>query len=444
MQYFSDVRWGRTDRVAARLRQGADPNQRQPRSGKTPLMVAAESHHAPLDMVRLLLAEGAKTNAVAWEVESTALGLAAGAGRIDKLAALLEAGADIQFRASHGFAVMTNAVYRPSVSLQEVVRFLIDKGADLSARSSYGESALSVSSHRGRFDIVCMLLDAGADPAPLRWTGLMRKIALASLEDVAQALSEEVDLSARDCWDRTPWLLALQTGDVSKADLLLGAGAKVDDRGRCGHTNLVHAVLQDHTDMTRWLIANGADVNARDEFQQSALMHAAQNGAKECVRILIEAGADIDAVDHIDSTAINEAETPAVLRLLVEAGANVDRISGDGYWPLKIAAEIGDDLLAGTALDCGAKVDNTSTGDTALHMAARWDELSIARMLLEAGADPNARDVDGWTPLLGVQSFEMARLLLDAGADPRAADHLGWAIASQQMDPEIRRFLNVP
>jgi len=55
------------------------------------------------------------------------------------------------------------------------MRLLIDRGADLDAVSDYGESALSVASNTGRFDAVRLLLDAGADPAPLdgpHFTGL--------------------------------------------------------------------------------------------------------------------------------------------------------------------------------------------------------------------------------------------------------------------------------
>ena len=51
--------------------------------------------------------------------------------------------------------------------------------------------------------------------------------------------------------------------------------------------------------------------------------------------------------------------------------------------------------MARHLIEMGARVDNTSTGETALHIAAREDQLEVMRLLLEFGADPNALDVDG-------------------------------------------------
>ena len=54
----------------------------------------------------------------------------------------------------------------------------------------------------------------------------------------------------------------------------------------------------------------------------------------------------------------------------------------------------------------------------------RWlDHEEIARMLLEYGADPNALDYAGWTPLCLCRSIEVARLLIEYGADPDVEIH---------------------
>ncbi len=58
---------------------------------------------------------------------------------------------------------------------------------------------------------------------------------------------------------------------------------------------------------------------------------------------------------------------------------------------------------------------------SSLHVAAREGNMERARLLLDAGADPNATDYEGWTPLyLAVYNgrTEFAKLLLEAGADP--------------------------
>ena len=85
----------------------------------------------------------------------------------------------------------------------------------------------------GRFDVVDVLLNAGADPDQLGWTPLHQAVDLGTLADVRMVLADGADLTARDWWwwGRTPWLLALQIGDIGKAEALLAAGATLADRG---------------------------------------------------------------------------------------------------------------------------------------------------------------------------------------------------------------------
>src|SRR5688572_18685413 len=96
---------------------------------------------------------------------------AVSAGDIDAARAFLDAGADVRYVRPHGYTVLIDAMHGRSIledpQLLPVLRLLIDRGADLDAVSDYGESALSVASRVGRFDAVALLLDAGANPAPL-------------------------------------------------------------------------------------------------------------------------------------------------------------------------------------------------------------------------------------------------------------------------------------
>ncbi|KAI9503385.1 ankyrin repeat-containing domain protein, partial [Coemansia spiralis] len=64
-------------------------------------------------------------------------------------------------------------------------------------------------------------------------------------------------------------------------------------------------------------------------------------------------------------------------------------------------------------------------GYTALHAASSWKRLDVLNYLIENNGDVNITDCDGDTPLHICEDVECAQLLLDHGADPNAKNHEG-------------------
>jgi ankyrin repeat protein len=393
--------------------------------GWTPLMYAAASPRADVPLLETLIEAGAAPNAVSLELEETPLTLAAKAGNLAKLQHLVRAGADIRFRNSKGYTVMMAAAPYP---VPEVVRYLIEAGADLDSVSDWKESALSMASHHGYYDTVQQLLEAGADPKPLEWTSLMKAVALGSPRELTGLLRSRAGLVERDRWSRTPWLIGLVAGSVDKCRLLLAAGAE-------SLPGITLSIYSGQPQIVTWLIEQGADLNTMDELASTALMAASHRGHAACVRALIEAGADVRAENQFMMQAIQEAANAEVASLLVNAGAEIDTIDGTGRWLLRNAAEDGNLAFVQALLKMGARADTNSIGETALHSATWNDHLGVMRVLLDAGADPNAADVDRWTPLNRAWSVEGARLLLEAGADPSRASRLPTLF--QDHDPDM-------
>lgn len=116
---------------------------------------------------------------------------------------------------------------------------------------------MRVLSRIGRFDAVRLLLDAGADETHLKWTPLIRAVALGSLTDVEKTVESGADLEEQDWWTRTAWLVAIQTGDIAKARFLLEVGADSTTGGRCGKPSLSYAIENHHTPMPEWLLGPG-------------------------------------------------------------------------------------------------------------------------------------------------------------------------------------------
>ena len=111
--------------------------------------------------------------------------------------------------------------------------------------------------------------------------------------------------------------------------------------------------------------------------------------------------------------------------LLLENGADAQTVDINGISALHIAAEKGNESIVKLLIDKG-NVDVNSIGKsrrTALHLAAHFDHIGLAKLLLKAKAKLNIQDIKGKTPLhlsaeLKGSGIEMCTLLINAGADP--------------------------
>ncbi len=275
------------------------------------------------------------------------------AGDIGKVAALIEAGADIQFRDEEGYNALLHAIHGRDVvrdpRLLELLNLLIAHDVELSGVTTYSESGPRVLSRIGRFDAVQLLLGAGADASHLKWTPLIKAVALGSLADVQALLLDGVSLEDTDYWERTAWLVAIQTGDIPKANLLRENGANTRACGRCGKPPLFYAIENHHVDMLRWLYATGSDPEQTDEFGQTCLTTAVECDDLECVDTLLAAGVDVDRTHH-ESTALNHVLSRPVAMRLLAAGANPAGLSHEGRRSLVGLSTYADEnLLEGVA-----------------------------------------------------------------------------------------------
>jgi len=178
----------------------------------------------------------------------------------------------------------------------------------------------------------------------------------------------------------------------------------------------------------------------------------------------------VNARDEGQATALIAAVDAAIAKVLIDRGAEVNVKDVDGFTPLMHAAggptSIGNVAWAKLQLTKGADVNAVSAPTesvkvkngaialgllTPLLLATAYGPPELVEMLLDAGADINARDVRGMTPLmLAIGSDHndprIVKLLLDRGADPKIKSKAGedafdWA--KKFGNPEVLNALGV-
>jgi len=245
-----------------------------------------------------------------------------------------------------------------------------------------------------------------------------------------QLLRAGADARAANRYGAQPVMLAAVNGNAEMLELLLAAGADANAAmANAGETVLMSAARTGRPEAVKTLLAHGARVNAQEsEYGETALIWAAEDDRAEAVALLVEAGADLDersAATKFSRERLGQSVLPK------------------GSWtPLMYAARQGSLSAARTLADKGAALNLTAPdGATALVLAIINTHVDLAAMLLEKGADPNVADVTGMAGLYAavdmntlpwahgraapkfrdsLDGLAMIRMLLDYGADVNA------------------------
>ncbi len=226
----------------------------------------------------------------------------------------------------------------------------------------------------------------------------------------------------------------VKNGDVEGVEELLqfsmfGLSPDVNVQDEFGGTLLYYGVWSKNPKVVELLLKKKADPNLETHDGTVPLMSAVNLARINIVRMLIEHGADVHRTDfngktplaclpifHSDTSAIFE-----IARCLIEHGANPN--VKELEIPLLVKAiMVGDDEFARFLIEKNADIEafDEKRKMTALSAAVNLKNSVLAQQLIQMGANVNAQDIDGTTPLMFAAyngDMEMVKLLIQNGAN---------------------------
>jgi quinoprotein dehydrogenase-associated probable ABC transporter substrate-binding protein len=216
--------------------------------------------------------------------------------------------------------------------------------------------------------------------------------------------------------------------------------------GADANVELANAVLARSPERVKFLVGKGADVNKPDGQGWSPLAAATRDRSLDIMKLLLELKADVDSPGPGGTPlviAVNQNNVPA-MKLLIENGADINRLSSDKITPLAMAIVDGRYEAALALIEAGADLDmtvgpqavtplmiaasQTKPGPGAIFLPSSARPVDVARSLIKHGADVNARSKAAMTPLMVAavnNNSPMIGLLMEAGADPNAKNDEG-------------------
>ena len=246
---------------------------------------------------------------------------------------------------------------------------------------------------------------------------------------------------------------AVRNGRLAEVAHLIGDGVPVDARDALGSTPLIDAAWSGNAETCQFLLQHGADVNAvHQEAHSTALEYAVLTGRVAIVKLLLSAGARVDKEYRDRQTVLHlaaERGNSQIVELLLAAHADVGAVDSEDNTPLDEALLHGQVQAVRTLIAHGADAKRVHASDNrgTLHEVAIKGFAPMVQPIVDAGADPAARDRSGQTPLdlaLAYKNANVVTALLKAGLnlkESEAAAEEAMETATMRGQTEIARVL---
>ncbi|KAM6916868.1 ankyrin repeat and SOCS box protein 2-like [Lycodopsis pacificus] len=314
------------------------------------------------------------------------------------------------------------------------VQCLLETGADPDISSKNKETPLYKACELEDMDMVSLLLTHGAtvnQRCGQGWTALHEAVSRNNTEICEILIRAGAAINPPNTYSITPLIVAAQRGQMRALCYLIGKGADVNMQTCDGVTALHEASKNGHKESVAVLLTKNADANKPTNSGLLPLHIAAQFGHHEIVSLLVSVTSRArlrhSCISPLHLAAEHNRHTVAAV--LLKTGADVNATLADSHsiqyadrraTALYFAIANGSTETAEVLLNAGAKLSLDPVSP--LLMAVRQGCVSTVSLLLERGADVNARIPSYATMFpavvaLCVNNLPLLKCLLDNGCD---------------------------
>ena len=271
----------------------------------------------------------------------------------------------------------------------EAVRTLLSEGADVNLRESEAMQKIPP-----------MLLEQGEDDVLAAGfsfcrTPLMLAVLGRSIETLRSLLEHGADIKLKDVAGWTAFGLACREGFLEAAQVLTERGSKVNQKLPGGALGLHFAAEGGHHETVDWLLSQGLSLDAKTPRGETSLLRAASAGQLEMVEKLLKLGADPNLASRDGKTPLTAVlftlRRVKIPKSQATSGQHIAvQFTDKGVFAMVPVPE--DEILdlMNLLLRSGA-APSLEASNPPLLIAAQYGHLQVAKLLLEHGANPNAR-----------------------------------------------------